>query len=114
MYCPNCGANISDRAVMCPHCNTFIDRDASGKVRSPAQRPSSPPPVRQSAPAQRSRKSGGVGLIVTGVLLIVLGIAGILMGMLMVGDIGIACMVAALAALFSGIGFLIVDGRLKG
>ena len=44
---------------------------------------------------------------VIGILLIILGIIGILMGMMMFGDIGIACMVGALAALLSGIGFMI-------
>jgi len=41
-----------------------------------------------------------------GILLIVLGIIGILMGLMMFGDIGIACIVGALSALLSGIGFL--------
>lgn len=44
---------------------------------------------------------------VIGVLLIILGIIGIFMGMMMFGDIGIACIVGALTALLSGIGFLI-------
>ena len=48
-----------------------------------------------------------------GILLIVLGIIGILMGMLMFGDIGIACIVGALAALLSGIGFLMAAGKFK-
>ncbi len=50
---------------------------------------------------------------VIGILLIVVGVIGILMGMMMFGDIGIACMVGALAALLSGIGFLITNKRLK-
>lgn len=41
-----------------------------------------------------------------GILLIILGVVGILMGAIMFGDIGIACMVGALSALLSGIGFL--------
>lgn len=44
---------------------------------------------------------------VIGILLIILGVIGIFMGMMMFGDIGIACMVGALAALLSGIGFMI-------
>lgn len=44
---------------------------------------------------------------VIGILLIILGVLGILMGMMMFGDIGIACIVGALAALLSGIGFMI-------
>ena len=38
-----------------------------------------------------------------GILLIILGVVGILMGMVMFGDIGIACIVGALAALLSGV-----------
>lgn len=50
---------------------------------------------------------------VIGILLIILGIIGILMGMVMFGDIGIACIVGALSALLSGIGFLSVNKKLK-
>ena len=50
---------------------------------------------------------------VIGILLVILGIIGLLMGMLMFGDIGIACMVGALSALLSGIGFLIVNGKIS-
>lgn len=46
---------------------------------------------------------------VIGVLLILLGIVGIGMGVLMFGDIGIGCIVGALSALLSGIGFIIAD-----
>ncbi len=49
-----------------------------------------------------------------GVLLILLGVIGILMGLMMFGDIGIACIVGALAALLSGIGFLSASKKLKG
>lgn len=45
---------------------------------------------------------------VIGILLIILGAIGIFMGLMMFGDIGIACMVGAFTALLSGIGFLIV------
>lgn len=48
-----------------------------------------------------------------GILLILLGIIGILMGLMMFGDIGIACIVGALAALLSGVGFLSVSKKLK-
>ena len=50
---------------------------------------------------------------VIGILLIVLGAIGLLMGLMMFGDIGIACIVGALSALLSGIGFLIVSKHLK-
>jgi hypothetical protein len=48
-----------------------------------------------------------------GILLILLGIIGILMGLMMFGDIGIACIVGALSALLSGIGFLSVAKKLR-
>jgi hypothetical protein len=49
---------------------------------------------------------------VIGILLIVLGVLGILMGLMMFGDIGIACIIGALAALLSGIGFMIASGKI--
>ena len=49
---------------------------------------------------------------VIGILLIVLGVIGILMGLMMFGDIGIACIIGALAALLSGIGFMITSGKI--
>lgn len=39
-----------------------------------------------------------------GILLIILGIVGIIMGAMMFGDIGIACIIGALTALLSGFG----------
>lgn len=48
-----------------------------------------------------------------GILLIILGVAGIAIGSMMFGDIGIACIVGAAAALLSGIGFLKVNKALK-
>ncbi len=52
-------------------------------------------------------------MLAIGIILIILGAIGLLMGLMMFGDIGIACMVGALAALLSGIGFLIARGKLK-
>lgn len=43
---------------------------------------------------------------VIGILLIIVGILGILMGLMMFGDIGIACIVGALGSLLSGIGLV--------
>ncbi|MCD7809604.1 MAG: hypothetical protein LUH02_09690 [Erysipelotrichaceae bacterium] len=51
--------------------------------------------------------------MIIGILLIVLGVIGIAMGMIMFGDIGIACIVGALAALFSGIEFILMNRRIK-
>ena len=48
-----------------------------------------------------------------GILLILLGIVGIVMGAMMFGDIGIACIVGALSALLSGFGFLSVNKNMK-
>lgn len=58
-------------------------------------------------PYNKSTKERNKIMRVIGILLIILGIIGIFMGMMMFGDIGIACIVGALAALLSGIGFLI-------
>ncbi|MBR7554016.1 hypothetical protein ACFFJI_02370 [Allobacillus sp. GCM10007491] len=44
-----------------------------------------------------------------GIILIVLGVIGILLGSMMYGDIGIAAIIGATAALVSGIGFLQVN-----
>ena len=46
-----------------------------------------------------------------GIILIVLGALGIVMGLMMFGDIGLACIIGALSALLSGIGFLITSRR---
>ena len=43
---------------------------------------------------------------IIGILLLIVGILGIAMGMMMFGEIGIACIVGSLSALLSGIGFL--------
>lgn len=50
---------------------------------------------------------------IIGILLIIVGIVGILMGSIMFGDIGIACIVGALAALLSGVGFMIAAKKIK-
>lgn len=50
---------------------------------------------------------------VIGILLIVLGVIGILLGMMMFGDIGIACIVGALGSLLSGIGFLSANKKIS-
>ena len=48
---------------------------------------------------------------VVGILLIILGVIGIVMGLMMFGDIGVACIVGALAALLSGIGFIMASKK---
>lgn len=52
-------------------------------------------------------------LRIIGILLVIVGVLGILMGMMMFGDIGIACIIGALASLLSGIGFMIAAGKFK-
>ena len=48
-----------------------------------------------------------------GIILIVWGICGIALGTMMYGDIGIACIVGAVTALLSGIGFLLGSRKPK-
>lgn len=50
---------------------------------------------------------------VIGIILIIIGAIGIIMGLNMFGDIGIAALVGALSALVSGIGFIIADNKIK-
>ena len=50
---------------------------------------------------------------IVGILLIVLGAIGFLLGLMMYGDIGIACIVGALSALLSGIGFLLTSKNIS-
>ena len=50
---------------------------------------------------------------VIGILLIIVGVLGLVMGGMMFGDIGIACIVGAAAAFLSGIGFLIAAKRIS-
>ncbi len=47
------------------------------------------------------------------VLLVILGVIGIIISSMMFGDIGIAAMIGAFAALLSGIGFFIADKNIK-
>ncbi len=48
-----------------------------------------------------------------GIILIIWGALGILMGLMMFGDIGIACIVGAVTAILSGVGFLITDKKIN-
>ena len=52
-------------------------------------------------------------MVFIGILLILVGIVGFATGAMMFGDIGIACMIGAAAAFFSGIGFIIAAKKLK-
>lgn len=52
-------------------------------------------------------------MIFIGIILILIGILGCVMGCMMFGDIGIACIIGAASAFFSGIGFLIAAGKYR-
>ena len=52
-------------------------------------------------------------MMVLGILLIIWGVIGIAMGMMMFGDIGVACIVGAVAAILCGIGFILINNKLK-
>ncbi|MEQ6391138.1 hypothetical protein RZN22_17780 [Bacillaceae bacterium S4-13-58] len=47
------------------------------------------------------------------IVLIVVGVVGILLSLMMFGDIGIAAFIGSLVGLLSGIGFLQVDKSIK-
>lgn len=46
-----------------------------------------------------------------GIILIVWGGLGLLMGLMMFGDIGLACIVGSVTSILSGIGFLLASRR---
>ncbi len=48
-----------------------------------------------------------------GIILIIWGVIGIAMGMMMFGDIGVACIVGAVTAILCGIGFIIANKKVK-
>ncbi|MBQ0143196.1 MAG: hypothetical protein KBT06_10470 [Prevotellaceae bacterium] len=50
---------------------------------------------------------------VIGILEIIIGIIGIIFGLMMFGDIGIACLVGAIGTLLSGIAFVSVSKAIK-
>lgn len=53
-------------------------------------------------------------MFVIGILLIIWGVIGIAMGMMMFGDIGVACIVGAVTAILCGIGFILSNKKIKG
>lgn len=50
---------------------------------------------------------------VIGIILILIGFVGLFFSTLMFGDIGIACGVAAITALLSGIGFILANSKIN-
>lgn len=52
-------------------------------------------------------------MLAIGIILIIWGAIGIVMGMMMFGDIGVACIVGAVTAILCGIGFIIANKKVK-
>jgi small neutral amino acid transporter SnatA (MarC family) len=52
-------------------------------------------------------------MMVIGIILISWGVIGIVMGMMMFGDIGVACIVGAVTAILCGIGFIMANSKIK-
>lgn len=52
-------------------------------------------------------------MMILGILLIIWGVISIAMGMMMFGDIGVACIVGAVAAILCGIGFILTNSKLN-
>ena len=50
---------------------------------------------------------------VLSILLIIIGIIGLLLASLMFGDIGIAAAIASITAILTGVGFNIVNKKIK-
>jgi uncharacterized protein YacL len=52
-------------------------------------------------------------MIVIGIILLIAGGIGMLLGSVMFGDIGVAAMIGAIAAILSGIGFIICSSTVS-
>ena len=52
-------------------------------------------------------------MVFIGILLLLDGVVGIAASTMAFGDIGLACLFAGIAALLSGIGLLIANGKIK-
>lgn len=102
--CPKCGNLINGvepgQTIVCQKCGNAMKLAPSAGAQG------------RNTTTNRTNKGGGTGVKAIGILLIVLGVIGLLMGMVMFGDIGIACIVGELAALLSGIGFLITSKKI--
>lgn len=95
IICSRCGKELTGDYPICPYCRT-------------------PRATQDEWETKKKTVSGGVGKVrAIGILLVVLGIIGFLMGTIMFGDIGIACMVGAFSALLSGVGFLVAAKKIK-
>ncbi|MBO6242317.1 MAG: hypothetical protein J6O61_16055 [Butyrivibrio sp.] len=52
-------------------------------------------------------------MMIIGILLVIWGVIGIAMGMMMFGDIGIACIVGAVTAILCGVGFIMANKKMS-
>ena len=50
---------------------------------------------------------------VIGIILVILGVLGLLLSFMMFGDIAIAAAIGSAGSLLSGIGFILIDKKLK-
>lgn len=105
-------------SVKCPKCNNLITNVYAGqtvkcakcgntmKIAPPSDSVTQQSNVQTQTPSNTVARRSGKGTKVIGIILIIVGVIGLLMGMMMFGDIGVACIIGALSALLSGIGFI--------
>ena len=61
--------------------------------------------------SRKITNTGDDNIKIIGILLIIVGIIGLLLGGMMVGDIGIAAWIGAIGSLISGIGFIKIEQK---
>ncbi|MDE6964562.1 MAG: hypothetical protein K2P30_13155, partial [Lachnospiraceae bacterium] len=131
IICPKCGREFLGQRDICPVCGCAtvdevgIDNSEAARkqrlqqLQTPKkeQQNREQSQIRQQQSTQKSNASTSdsnpvqakiiikedITVKIIGIILIVVGILGIFMGMMMFGDIGIACLVGAITALLSGI-----------
>lgn len=107
--CPKCGNLINGvqagQLITCSKCGNTMKLTPSAGTQEKYS-------AGNSTNAQGTNRGGSTGVKVIGILLVILGVIGILMGLMMFGDIGIACVIGALSALLSGIGFILASRKL--
>lgn len=110
--CPYCDEEIKFGALKCKYCQSMLkveSAEESNTTAIPVPNDSTQSTV--NTPGNYERK--GPGLIVIAILLLVVGALGLLMSTMMFGDIGISAMIGASTAILSGIGFLIVNNKIR-
>ncbi len=141
IICPKCGREFLGQRDTCPVCGCAtvdeggIDNSEAARkqrlqqLQTPKkeQQNREQSQIRQQQSTQKSNASTSdsnpvqakiiikedITVKIIGIILIVVGILGIFMGMMMFGDIGIACLVGAITALLSGIAFIQVSSAIK-